>query len=87
MDFEFDEAKSHGNREKHGINFVEAQDLWLDPKRVEINARCIGEPRFALIAAIQAKLWTAIFTIREERVRIISVRRSRHGEEEKYHQC
>jgi hypothetical protein len=30
MQFEFDEAKSQGNKAKHGIDFIEAQALWLD---------------------------------------------------------
>jgi uncharacterized DUF497 family protein len=87
MDFEFDEAKSQANLVKQRINFVEAQDLWLDPKRVEVEARSETEPRFAVIARRRGKLWTAICTTRGNRVRIISVRRSRHGEEEGYCQC
>ena len=30
MEFEFDPAKSAANKDKHGIDFVEAQALWLD---------------------------------------------------------
>ena len=87
MDFEFDESKSQANLEKHGIDFVEAQNLWLDPNRVTVAARSNTEPRFALIAAHREKLWTAVYTMRGERIRLISVRRSRHGEREGYHQC
>lgn len=29
--FEFDEAKSRANLDKHGIDFVTAQGLWKDP--------------------------------------------------------
>lgn len=87
MDFEFDGAKSRANLEKHGIDFVEAQDLWLDPKRVVVEARSDTETRFALIASLNTKLWTAIYTTRKGQIRIISVRRSRHGEEQGYHQC
>lgn len=87
MEFEFDEEKSRSNLEKHGIDFSEAQFLWLDPKRLEVSARSESEPRFALIAFYENRLWTAIFTLREERIRIISVRRSRHEEEQGYYQC
>jgi uncharacterized protein len=31
MQFEFDPKKSEGNKLKHGIDFVEAQGLWLVP--------------------------------------------------------
>lgn len=87
MEFEFDEKKSRSNFEKHGMDFSQARSLWLDPNRLEVTARSESESRFALIASYENRLWTAIFTRREERIRIISVRRSRHEEEQGYHQC
>jgi uncharacterized DUF497 family protein len=39
MRFEFDSAKSAAHKGKHGIDFVEAQALWLDPDRIEVPAR------------------------------------------------
>lgn len=76
MEFEFDLLKSAANKEKHGIDFIMAQQLWLDVDRVEIPARTEDEPRFALIAQLDKKLWTAIFTERQNRIRLISVRRA-----------
>jgi uncharacterized protein len=78
--FEFDPAKSDANRAKHGIDFDEAQALWLDQQRVEIPARSSDEPRFGIVGMIGDKLWTAFCTIRDDRVRVISVRRSRQDE-------
>jgi len=46
MEFEFDNSKSEVNKEKHGIDFIEAQSLWDDPDRVEVPARNVDEPRF-----------------------------------------
>jgi uncharacterized protein len=86
MEFEYDPNKSESNREKHGIHFDEAKALWLDPNRLEIQARSDDEPRFALIAKLDGNLWTAFYTIRKERLRIISVRRSRKGEKELYYE-
>lgn len=77
MNFEYDEAKSRANDAKHGIDFVSAQDLWKDPQRVEIPARTEGEPRWLVIGRMAGKHWSAVITRREERIRIISVRRSR----------
>ena len=45
MDFEFDPLKSAANKEKHGIDFVDAQLLWHDPMLLEIPARTTDEPR------------------------------------------
>ena len=80
MEFEFDLQKSAANREKHGISFDDAQVLWQDPMRIEIPARTEDEPRWLVIGQIDGKHWSAVVTYREERVRIISVRRSRNEE-------
>ncbi len=86
MEFEFDPDKSATNTAKHGIDFVSAQALWSDPKRVIAAAKTTDEPRFAIIAEIDGRLWTGIFTVRETRIRMISVRRARNEEKEIYHQ-
>jgi uncharacterized DUF497 family protein len=84
MEFEFDEIKSQKNKVKHGLDFVEAQVLWEDVDLVEIPARTEDEPRSLVIGKIESKLWSAIITYRNEKIRIISVRRSRTGEREIY---
>jgi len=75
--FEFDEAKSRSNLEKHGIDFVEAQQLWDDPDLLEIPAKTSDEPRSLVIGMIAGKHWSGVITYRGSKVRIISVRRSR----------
>lgn len=86
MRLEFDPRKSKENKEKHGVDFVEAQKLWEDEDRLEIEARSDDEPRLALIAMAEGKVWSAFFTYRgEQGVRLISVRRARE-EEQLYHE-
>ena len=80
MKFEFDSRKSESNLIKHGIDFVNAQLLWVDPNRIQIPAKQIDEPRFMIIGKIEDKYWSAIFTYRDDDIRIISVRRSRDEE-------
>jgi len=80
VDFEFDEAKSRRNELKHGIDFIRAQALWLDPLRLEVPARTEDEPRWLVIGKIAEGTWSAVITYREERIRIISVRRARREE-------
>ena len=80
MEFEFDPRKSEINKKKHGISFVEAQALWEDPDFIEIPVKTSDEPRFLVIGRISNKYWTGIITYRQERIRIISVRRSRPEE-------
>ena len=78
--FEFDERKSQGNLRKHGIDFFDAQKLWKDPDLLQIPAKTTDEPRFLVIGRIGGKHWSAVFTPRGEKIRIISVRRSREEE-------
>ena len=86
MDFEFDPAKSEANRTKHGIDFVQAQELWKDLYALQIQAKSDTEPRFALIARLEEKVWSVFFTERDSKIRIISARRSRTNEEDLYHE-
>lgn len=83
-DFEGDEHKSASNRAKHGIDFEEAQQLWRDPALVEIPARTTDERRWLVVARRGATHWSAVVTRRSERIRLISVRRSRAEEVELY---
>lgn len=83
-DFEFDTQKSTLNFEKHGIDFVDAQELWTDPNLIEIPANTSDEPRFLVIGNIDNKHWSAVITYRKNNIRIISVRRSRKKEVEFY---
>ncbi|KAF0808836.1 hypothetical protein A167_02425 [Alcanivorax sp. S71-1-4] len=78
--FEYDDTKSRANRLKHGIDFVQARQLWDDPDLLEIPARPLDEPRFLVIGRIGEKHWSAVITYRQHRTRIISVRRARPEE-------
>jgi len=84
MNFEFDPEKSNANKRKHNLDFVEAQLLWEDPDRLQVPARTQDEPRLMLIGRIGDKHWSAIFTVRNDKIRIISVRRSRTKEVREY---
>lgn len=71
-------------RHKLGIDFVQAQGLWDDPNLLEVRAKSADEPRYLIIGVISQKYWSAIVTHRDEKIRIISVRRSRQTEIELY---
>lgn len=72
--------KSQSNKEKHGIDFDQAQALWDDSDLIEIPARTSDEPRFLVIGRISEEHWSAVITYRLEKIRIISVRKSRKEE-------
>lgn len=85
MKFEYDKNKSQFNKEKHGIDFVDVQNLWQDENALIVPANIIDdEVRYALISILKDKCYTAIFTLRDEIYQIISVRRCRKNEEKNY---
>jgi hypothetical protein len=84
MYFEFDDQKSSTNKLKHGIDFIEAQQIWDDPERVEIPAKTSEELRIIIIGRIGQSLWTGVYTIRNNKIRIISIRKARKDEKEIY---
>ena len=80
MKFEWDEKKSDINLSKHGIDFNNAVALWDDEDRIQIQTAFPIENRSILIGKIEKKLWAAIYTHRNNAIRIISVRRARKKE-------
>ncbi len=84
IEFTFDVRKSDANRKKHGIDFVEAQAIWQDDRRIEIPARTEDEVRFLVIGRVADVCWSAVITYRGDKARIIFARRSRREEVELY---
>jgi len=85
LNFEYDENKSIKNKEKHNIDFEEAKILWNDKNAIVVPANIVdNEIRYAMISKLNKKCYVAIFTIRNNNYRIISVRRCRKNEERDY---
>jgi len=84
MKFEYDDSKSTINKNKHGIDFEEAQSLWNDCEGITIQAKSDTGPRYAFISKLRGKYWVAFFTLRNDIVRLISVRRARSNEKRIY---
>jgi uncharacterized DUF497 family protein len=86
MEFEFDENKRLKNIEKHGIDFIDADILFGNP-RLEAPAKTVdGEQRGLAVGMIDDVYVTAVFTRRGPVIRIISMRRARDEERERYQQ-
>ena len=86
MEIEFDVAKAKANLKKHGISFEEAATSLYDPVALcteDPDAK--GEFRWILVGqSNQARLLTIVYTLREERIRLISARRSTRREAQQY---
>lgn len=88
MEFEWDPAKDATNVKKHGISFEDARRVFDDPQHLieTSSGRDYGEPRRLAIGRFGSFVITVIFTDRFERRRIISARRARRSERERYRQ-
>ena len=84
--FEWDETKRQTNLEKHHLDFRDARLIFDGRNAVHVPALKNEEARFLSIAIIGDKFYTAVWTWRQPARRIISFRRSRHGDENAYHQ-
>lgn len=85
--FEWDPAKDKLNQAKHGIDFSEAQSVFLDPlvaMRPD-DDHSTGETRFVALGMSRlARLLVVIFAERGDRIRIISARRATRRETNAY---
>lgn len=86
MEFEFDPAKDEANRFKHGLRLSHGKRVFDDPfHRVLASFReQDGENRYKAVGMVGRKLHTAVYTMREDVVRLISVRRSNSSEQRDY---
>lgn len=74
--FEFDPEKSERNKQRHGVDLEWAAGLW-DVSHVIIPAKdAPGESRFFILARVDGKCYTAVFTDRGEGIRLISCHRA-----------
>ena len=86
MKFDFDPPKSQGNKEKHGIDFIEAQKIWddIDLIRDVPDSHKEGEQYWLAVGAIHGVIWSMIYNRRGGTVWIVSVRRARDYERAEY---
>lgn len=83
--FEWDDTKRRANVAKHGIDFVDAVEVFADPKQITYRSTLYtGEERYISIGMSKGNLIAVVFTRRETRLRIISARAARRNERERY---
>ena len=84
VDIEYNAKKAASNLKKHGVSFDEAASSLLDLVQEDIDSE--GEARWILIGlSNKQRLLTVIYTLRnEDRIRLISARKSTRKEEKYY---
>ena len=85
MTFEWDEAKRRNNVAKHGIDFVGVDEVFRGlTATMEDNRHSYGEQRFVTLGLFNGRVVVVVHTEREDRVRVISVRKATKNEEQLY---
>ena len=81
--FEWDEDKRKLTLEKHGLDFLDAAEVFAEDHLV-LRARSEIEQRRIAIGPINGMFIAVVFTIRGDTIRIITGRRARRNEREAY---
>jgi len=83
----FDPDKNAINLERHKLPLTFGNQVFADEDHLIIPSIRPedGEERFKVIGRVEQKLFTAVFTWRDDLPRFISVRRSNKGEERAYY--
>lgn len=86
MEFEWDPIKSAENKQKHGVGFDEAVEIWQGFRFEASNLAYSveGESRSATIGFIKGQVYTVVWTKRNKRIRIICARRARKYEKKAF---
>jgi uncharacterized DUF497 family protein len=81
--FEWDEAKARLNERKHRLAFEFALRVFRDSQRYEYNVSrpSDGELRLKVLGRVYDRLFSVVFTIRDDACRVISVRPANSKEE------
>lgn len=87
MRFEWDEQKNRANIRKHGLDFVDAWEIFTLPLLTAPDEReDYGEDRWIGIGMLKSRVVVVVFTEHEDTIRIISLRKALSYERERYEQ-
>ena len=83
--FEWDEKKSQNCLKLRGLNFQLATEAFHDPMRIilEDERFTYSEQRWLCYGKINNRLHCVVFTLRDNRIRIISARKANRREARK----
>jgi uncharacterized protein len=84
--YEWDENKRSINFTKHGLDFIDVISLFNAPISYTVELPFQGEQRFSTTGVVLGRFVTAIWTLREDKIRLISARGARENERRAYRQ-
>jgi uncharacterized DUF497 family protein len=85
VSYEWDPKKAASNLRKHGVDFADAISVLEDELALTLDVDHPHEPRFVTIGTDAfARVLVVVYTIRGEKVRIISAREATSRERRQY---
>jgi hypothetical protein len=83
MQFEWDENKRRAVLSKHGVDFRDIARAWLDDDIKGFRSDKGEEERFIGRAILGGRQWAVIYTVRDDRLRLISARKWKNRDDRK----
>ncbi len=85
-EFERDEAKSKSTLEKHGIDFYDVVRIFDRRPAVHAPSNRPGEERWIAISQLSGLMISVVYTVRDDKIRIVTARRARKNERIENHE-
>jgi hypothetical protein len=83
--FEWDETKRRTNIRKHGIDFVDAKEVFRGVTlTIEDTRFDYGEIRYVTVGSLKGRVVVVAHTENDDVIRVISIRKGTKNEETKY---
>lgn len=85
MEFEWDERKARTNLRRHKVDFADAATVFEDERALTVADDAPDEERYATVGLDPlGRVLVVIYTVRGERIRLISARRATRKERTEY---
>jgi len=85
MEFEWDHQKNKHNLKKHGLVFEDAEFIFSGKTiTFEDDRFDYGEKRYITVGKLKTSIVVAVHTYREQKIRIISMRKANERERQIY---
>jgi uncharacterized protein len=85
---EWDENKRRTNLAKHGIDFLDAVEIFSDPRQQTIPSHPPpDERRYVTLGILRGRVVAMILTMRGDKLRVISMRYARRNESKCYEEA
>lgn len=86
--FDWDLPKAASNLHDHSVTFEQAKGVFRDPFAIEFedDREDYGESRYVIIGMTEGRLLVVVYTMREDKTRLISARKAEPHERRFYHE-